>query len=282
MIIGRRRSRFVGTIWALVGAALVVAAVLLWLDSRTVSFEVPAALLALGLAWAWWRQQAVLDRHGITTVGAFGERQILWASVRRIEVRRRSWLRASIALEPRNGEDMIPVPASAGLQTRQRDRLLEFLTDVAMHHGIVLVTASGETLSDGRTRMEEVRDRVMADAGEPDFRLAWDIASADATDQQGADASRPDGHATRRPTPLAVRGDDNERDDPDAPTGTIASSGSRPDPRMPAWLLTGDEESDRSTAVTPTGVDERAGSGHGHQAREQSGDGRAQVSPDPA
>lgn len=143
MILGARRSRLVASIWGLVGLGFLAAGVILWLDSRRVSFELPAAVLAFVLALAWWRQRAVLDRHGIRTVHAFREHRLLWAGIDHVVVDRPSWFRPALVLFPKGDRPSIAVPASAGLHRRQRNRLLELLTDLSHQHGFGLVTHAG-------------------------------------------------------------------------------------------------------------------------------------------
>lgn len=143
MILGARRSRVVAGIWALVGLGFLAAGVILWVDARRVSFELPAALLAFVLAAAWWRQRAVLDRHGINTVHAFRERRLLWAGIDHVAVDRPGWFRPALVLYPKGGRERITVPASAGLNRRQRNRLLELLTDLSHQHGFRLITQAG-------------------------------------------------------------------------------------------------------------------------------------------
>ncbi len=174
MIIGRRRSRVVGAIWGLVALAFLAAAVLLWIDDRRVSFEVPSMIAAALLARTWGRQRAELDRHGINTRGGVGEHRLLWAGISKVEVRRTSWIRPGIVLHPKGEGAPMPVPASAGLRRRQRNRLLEFLSDLSRQHGFALVTVNGDVLSStGPEPLADVRSRVMAAAaGEPIFAAA--------------------------------------------------------------------------------------------------------------
>ncbi len=139
MILGQRRSRVVATIWAMVGLGFLAAGVVLWVDARRLSFELPAAVLAFVLALAWWRQRAVVDRWGIRTVHAFRENRLLWAGIDHVEIRRPSWFRAALVLVPKGGRPPISVPASAGLQRRQRDRMVELLTDLSRQHGFAVM-----------------------------------------------------------------------------------------------------------------------------------------------
>lgn len=131
------------SIWGLVGLGFLAAGVILWVDTRSLAFELPAAILAFVLALAWWRQRAVLDRHGILTVHAFREHRLLWAGIDHVEVRRPSWFRAALVVVPKGGRPPISVPASAGLQRRQRNRMVEMLTDLSRQHGFDVVMPSG-------------------------------------------------------------------------------------------------------------------------------------------
>lgn len=233
MILGRRRSRVVGTIWGLVALGFTAAAVLLWLDARRISFEVPAAIVATVLAWMFARQRAELDRHGVCTRRSMGEERLLWAGVDRVEVRRTSWLRPGLVVHPKGAGEAIPVPASAALRRRQRNRLLEFLTDLSRQHGFTLVTVSGDVISGTRPEaLATTTARVKAVANgepifgpggsqdhdesvdderrEPDVDAATDAASADATGAPGDH----DGEA--------VNGSEEEPD---------------PHPLTPPWLL---------------------------------------------
>ncbi len=241
MIIGRRRSRVVGAIWGLVALAFLAAAVLLWIDARRVSFEVPAMIVAVLLARTWGRQQAELDRHGINTRGGVGERRLLWAGIGKVEVRRTSWIRPGIVLHPKGDGPAIPVPASAGLRRRQRNRLLEFLSDLSRQHGFTLVTVNGDVLSSTRPEpLADVRTRVMvAAAGEPIF-AASTSANGDAAETAGAAAD----DATAAPDDADGRVGESAGVAAASPVGTTSH------PQTPPWLL-----ADTSTSPSTSSSD---------------------------
>ncbi|MBY5161781.1 hypothetical protein [Salsipaludibacter albus] len=239
MILGQRRSRLVASIWGLVGLGFLAAGVILWVDTRSLAFELPAAILAFVLALAWWRQRAVLDRHGILTVHAFREHRLLWAGIDHVEVRRPGWFRAALVVVPKGGRPPISVPASAGLQRRQRNRMVELLTDLSRQHGFDVVMPSGvvaevqgahETPDDGAPAAEVDHASALT-ASHP-----W--PSEDRADDGLAGNGRPDvteedGHPVDpADAPAEVEGDDPAEAGDDR--GGTADDGDRRG--EPAWL----------------------------------------------
>lgn len=138
MTLGARRSRVLGAIWILAGLGLLAGAVLLWVDRQTVSvWELPLAVVALGVGAWLWSQRVTIDRDGITVSSLRGTDRTLWTSIDGVEVQA-TWWRPALTIHRQGNVSSTSVRSSSGLTSSQRARLFDVLYELSRDHGFTI------------------------------------------------------------------------------------------------------------------------------------------------